>query len=539
MLSEEEEITCILLSPDDKHLITAHRNLLLKQWDTWKDYEVSQSSIVEEDENRDKKQHKVSKKCTRTWKAIHSAPIVFMSFDPTSTLLATASSDFTTKIWDISAQYCTHNLKGAQGIIRVCKFHPMIEKVQQCITGSEDAKLRVYNLNTSKIDACLEGHFSSITCFDYIKNENSNSYDQLISGSRDKVLIIWDLINYNKLRTIPIYESIESILLVSNLFDINNDRFLITMGNEGILKIWDAKTGHIMYKQNQNDSLKILNKRKTRDLAELELIIIQSVYNRETNSLVLVTTDQLIIFLDINRNLVKENLEKLSFNETDSIFTTFKQYIGDHGEILDTQLCNTDENLLAMATNSELLKIYNLNTWDCKLLRGHTDLIICLSVYHDKTNPNLSYLASSSKDSTIRIWKLDQTKSNDYTSECIHVCKGHTQDVGSICFSKMNLSFLVSGSVDTTLKTWKLEKLNNDYTIKVNVAFTVKAHEKDINSVTVSPNDKLIASGSSDKTIKLWDSTDGSCLAVLRDHKRGIWSVQFSPVDQVKYSQYF
>lgn len=533
LLSEEEEITCILLSPNDKHLITAHRNLLLKQWNNWKDFEINPINLVEDETNQDKKQHKISKKCTRTWKAIHSAPIVFMSFDPTSTLLATASSDFTTKIWDINAQYCTHNLKGAQGIVRVCKFHPLIEHVQQCVTGSEDAKLRVYNLNTSKMEACLEGHFSSVTCFDYIKNESNNSYDQLLSSSRDKVIIIWDLINYVKLKTIPVYESIESILLLSNLFEINNDRFLITMGNEGILKIWDSKTGRVLFKQNQNDSLKILNKRKTKDLAELELIITQSVYNKETNSLVLVTTDQLIIFFNINIDLIKDNLEKLTFNETDSIFNTFKQYIGDHGEILDTQLCNTNENLLAMATNSELLKIYNLNTWDCKLLKGHTDLIISLSVYNDKKYPNVTYLASSSKDSTIRIWKLAQTDVTDYTANCIHVCKGHTQDVGSICFSKMNLSFLVSGSVDTTLKSWKIEKDNDDDSIKVNVAFTVKAHEKDINSVTVSPNDKLIASGSSDKTIKLWDSTDGSCLAVLRDHKRGIWCVQFSPVDQV------
>ena len=46
----------------------------------------------------------------------------------------------------------------------------------------------------------------------------------------------------------------------------------------------------------------------------------------------------------------------------------------------------------------------------------------------------------------------------------------------------MNLSFLVSGSVDTTLKSWKIEKDNDGDSIKVNVAFTVKAHEKDINS---------------------------------------------------------
>lgn len=90
------------------------------------------------------------------------APVQFMCFDSTSTLLATASSDFTTKIWDIEAQYCTHNLKGATGIVRCVRFHPLIVNTQQCVTGSEDNKLRVYNLNTSKLDALLEGEMNLI-----------------------------------------------------------------------------------------------------------------------------------------------------------------------------------------------------------------------------------------------------------------------------------------------------------------------------------------------------------------------------------------
>ncbi len=64
--------------------------------------------------------------------------------------------------------------------------------------------------------------------------------------------------------------------------------------------------------------------------------------------------------------------------------------------------------------------------------------------------------------------------------------------------------------------------------------WTSKAHDKDVNSVCVSPNDKLIASGSSDKTAKVWRAADGSCLAVLRGHKRGVWCVSFSTVDQVR-----
>jgi U3 small nucleolar RNA-associated protein 13 len=37
---------------------------------------------------------------------------------------------------------------------------------------------------------------------------------------------------------------------------------------------------------------------------------------------------------------------------------------------------------------------------------------------------------------------------------------------------------------------------------------TVMGHQKYINAVKVSPNDKLIASASQDKTIKLWNASN-------------------------------
>ena len=39
-------------------------------------------------------------------------------------------------------------------------------------------------------------------------------------------------------------------------------------------------------------------------------------------------------------------------------------------------------------------------------------------------------------------------------------------------------------------------------------SMTVMGHQKYINVVRVSPNDKLIASSSQDKTIKIWNSND-------------------------------
>lgn len=59
---------------------------------------------------------------------------------------------------------------------------------------------------------------------------------------------------------------------------------------------------------------------------------------------------------------------------------------------------------------------------------------------------------------------------------------------------------------------------------------------QDVNSVTVSPNDKLLASASQDRTAKLWSlAGEGSLglLGVCRGHRRGVWAVCFSPVDQV------
>ena len=67
---------------------------------------------------------------------------------------------------------------------------------------------------------------------------------------------------------------------------------------------------------------------------------------------------------------------------------------------------------------------------------------------------------------------------------------------------------------------------DGDGVVEINSAqLTIMAHQKYINAVKISPNDKVIATSSQDKTIKLWDAKSLTLLKTLSGHRRGIWDI--------------
>jgi len=137
---------------------------------------------------------------------------------------------------------------------------------------------------------------------------------------------------------------------------------------------------------------------------------------------------------------------------------------------------------------------------------------------------------------TCRLWDLE-------TRKCIAIGEGHTDAVGSIGISQKpstylsKKAFIVTGAMDKVLKKWPISSSLNAKNLstvpsKLVSSDSVRAHDKDINTIAVSPNDSLIATGSQDKLIKLWNSSNLlSAVATLTGHRRGVWKVVFSPVD--------
>lgn len=122
------------------------------------------------------------------------------------------------------------------------------------------------------------------------------------------------------------------------------------------------------------------------------------------------------------------------------------------------------------------------------------------------------YAASGGSDG-ILIWDI-------MTGCCLHRLNGHKSDVLSATYSPQRC-LIASGSSDHTVKIWNADTGE--------CVRTLAGHENSVSSVTYSPNGCFIASGSWDNTVRVWDMATGRCRNILKGHKESIESVAYSP----------
>ena len=119
---------------------------------------------------------------------------------------------------------------------------------------------------------------------------------------------------------------------------------------------------------------------------------------------------------------------------------------------------------------------------------------------------------------------------------------GHQQEIYSLDFSADG-RLIVSGSGDKTARIWNME--NSESKVR-SICFSPKIHlltsipqvltiadpdasDAGVTSVAISASGHLVAAGSLDAVVRIWDANTGNILERLRGHRDSVYSVAFTP----------
>jgi U3 small nucleolar RNA-associated protein 13 len=505
--------SCETNSQSDKiHVVTAHASGLMKEW--FVGLNLFESGVPEDEIPMEQEQNQViTVQLRRTWRSFHQSPMTIVKFSESSAMqgfvASGGTSDSTIKVWDLNNGYCTHSFKLKSGKVSCVAFHCMTISKKTCyyLLGSGDLSntIQIFDLEKSTRIANLEGHISSVTALAFL-NETT-----MISTSRDKILITWNLETFVAVKKMPVFESIEDVIV--RTFG-KKTQVAITVGQDGMIKLIDPLTGRL------HASTQTSSHGTSFPLKQ-----------------VLALEDEIISISDQNHI----TFHSVVYSGGEMSIKTERQLVGELDQVLSVKFIGDDSQHLVVASNSPLLKIYCLNNRNsCQLFSGHADIILNIEV----VSWNRNLFISSSKDNSVKIWRFTLNPNDkSFDASILYTGAGHFRSVTAVAVAnKATSEFFISGSEDSVVKVWKTPKSVLEENDKKEVGqlismSSLQAHEKDVNSISISPNDQFVATGSKDKTCKVWSidlkSKQMKLMATLRGHRKTIWSTDFSPVDKI------
>ena len=462
----------------------------------------------------------------------HFGEVSSVSFSPDGKTIATASGDSTIKLWQHDGSNIATLQGHKQGVTSV-SFHP---KEQILVSGSLDGTVRLWEKQNNRWteDEAWQKIFTDSEQ-DRIVRAVSFSLDGrfFAAGGDDETVKIWALDRGKSSKPIILKGHGD---IINSLSFSPNGQIIVTASHDGTIKLWKWQENKVITEDKK--TFKNARVGSVRFSPDGKWIVAGSL-EKGTVKLWQWNGQQLTGKKPFTGH--SDGVRTLSFSSDSKILasagedniiklwqldgTPITKFIGHTNFVLGVSF-SPDKQILASASQDNTVKFWQLDT-QLKVISNSNNFINSVSC-----SSHCDIIAAASEeDNKVKLWRSDGTP--------IDILDGHTGRINNLSISSDGRK-IASASKDSTIKLWQLDEngmpkcgdTNQNGNTNCYEDFLNQPNERtDFIDVSFSPDNEMIAIATREGKVQLWRLKERELIANLKSkgHKGIAYDVSFSP----------